>query len=201
MEPRSQSCFFIEDLEVDYVLSLHYSVLSIKSGNQMDISFQLKDAAGKMVVFHVRKKEDFVSNHTVTAAGNYELCFINRYSLLEPKKIMWELDIVGEEQRMDTGNIQLAANQTLEEYVEQARLLRVAIVRVRTKVSKARSQQWILSSKTPKDTERLVSIIQMIDTWSVAYSVMVVIVAVTQTVIVRRLFNIKPPQSNMKMRT
>ena len=102
---------------------------------------------------------------------------------------------------MDTGNIQLAANQTLEQYVEQARLLRVAIVRVRTKVSKARSQQWILSSKTPKDTERLVSIIQMIDTWSVAYSVMVVIVAVTQTVIVRRLFNIKPPQSNMKMRT
>ena len=37
MEPRTQSCFFIEDLQVDYVLSLQYTVLSTKSGNQRDI--------------------------------------------------------------------------------------------------------------------------------------------------------------------
>ena len=203
VEPRSQSCFFIEDLQVDYVLSLQYTVLSTKSGNQMDISFQLKDASGKMVVFQVRKKKDSVLNHTVTAAGDYEVCFINRYSLMESKKIMWELDIVGDEQDMEMNNenIQLAVNQTLEEYTEQARVIRVGIVRIRTKVSKARSQQWWLASKTPKDTERLVSIIQMIDTWSVAYSVMIIIVGLIQTRMVRGLFNIRPPTSNMKMRT
>ena len=202
MEPRSQSCFFIEDLQVDYVLSLHYAVISTKSGNQMDISFQMKDATGKMVIFHVRKKEEAVSNHTVTQAGDYEICFINRYSLMESKKIVWELDILGDEQVVGTqDNEQLSLNQTLEEYGEQARLLRVGIVRIRTRVSKARSQQWWLGSKVPKDTERLLSIISMIDTWSIAYSVLVIIVGIVQTMVVRKMFNIKPPTSNMKMRT
>ena len=138
----------------------------------------------------------------MSAAGDYEMCFINKYSVLESKKIMWELDVTGEEEELETeASPQLSVNQTLEEYSQQARELRIGIVKVRTRLSKARSSQWWLSSKTPKDTERLEAINQMIDTWSVAYSVMVVIVAVTQTVIVRRLFNIKPPQSNMKMRT
>ena len=43
---------------------------------------------------------------------------------------------------------------------------------------------------------------QMIDTWSMAYSLMVVVVGIMQTVFLRRLFNIKPVSSgNMKMRT
>ena len=130
VEARSQSCFFIEDLEVGYGLSVHYTVLSTKNGNQMDISFQLKDTAGKMVVFQVRKKEDFVSNHTVTVAGDYELCFNNRYSLMESKKIVWELDIVGDEQRMEGDMVTMEnVNQTLEEYKEQARILRVGVVK------------------------------------------------------------------------
>ena len=201
VEPRSQTCFFIEDLEVGYVISLHYTVLSIKSGKQMDISFQLKDSTKKMVVFHVRKKEEVVSNHTVTTAGDYEMCFINRYSLMESKKIMWELDIVGEEEEIDTENIYLAVNQTLEQYTEQARIMRLGIVKIRTKMSKVRSQQWWLSSKATKGEERLLSMNQMIDTWSMAYSLMVIIVGIIQTVFLRRLFNIKPVSGNMKMRT
>ena len=202
MEPRSQSCFFIEDLEVGYVISIHYTVLSVKNGKQMDISFQLKDSSKKMVVFHVRKKEEVFNNHTVTFAGDYEMCFINRYSLLEPKKIMWELDILGEEEEMDTNNVYLAVNQTLEEYTEQARILRLGVVKIRTKMSKVRSQQWWLSSKATKGQERLVSMNQMIDTWSTAYSLMVIVVGILQTVFLRRLFNIKPVSSgNMKMRT
>ena len=202
MEPRSQSCFFIEDLEVGYVISIHYTVLSVKNGKQMDISFQLKDSTKKMVVFHVRKKEEVFNNHTVTTAGDYEMCFINRYSLLESKKIMWELDILGEEEEMDTNNVYLAVNQTLEEYTEQARILRLGVVKIRTKMSKVRSQQWWLSSKATKGQERLVSMNQMIDTWSTAYSLMVIVVGIIQTFFVRRLFNIKPVSSgNMKMRT
>ena len=55
MEPRAQSCFFIEDLAIGYGLSIHYIVLNTGSGGKKDISFQLKDPQGKMVVFHVRK--------------------------------------------------------------------------------------------------------------------------------------------------
>ena len=55
--------------------------------------------------------------------------------------------------------------------------------------------------QTPKDTERLLSVNKMIDAWSTAYSVLVVIVGMAQVFLLRRMFNIKPPTANMKMRT
>ena len=53
--PRAQSCFFLEDLEDGYVISLHYLVVSDKGGEQLDISMNLKDSKNKMIVFQVYK--------------------------------------------------------------------------------------------------------------------------------------------------
>ena len=61
-------------------------------------------------------------NHTVTSNGDYELCFNNRYSAFTSKKVMWELDVVGDEEKVNTNDeIVLAVNQTLEAYNEEAR--------------------------------------------------------------------------------
>ena len=61
-------------------------------------------------------------NHTVTSNGDYELCFNNRYSVMESKKVMWELDVVGDEEKIETKDeVVLAVNQTLEAYNEEAR--------------------------------------------------------------------------------
>ena len=61
-------------------------------------------------------------NHTVTSNGDYELCFNNKYSAITSKKVMWELDVVGDEEKMNTNDeIVLAVNQTLEAYNEEAR--------------------------------------------------------------------------------
>ena len=56
-----------------------------------------------------------------------DLDFIFRYSVMESKKIMWEIDIIGDEERIDTNkdDIQLAVNQTIEEYEEQAWMKRI----------------------------------------------------------------------------
>ena len=60
-------------------------------------------------------------NHTVTSNGDYELCFNNRYSAFTSKKVMWELDVVGDEEKLSTNEeIVLAVNQTLEAYKEEA---------------------------------------------------------------------------------
>ena len=75
------------------------------------------------------QKEEHFANHTVSVAGDYEMCFINRYSVLESKKIMWELDVMGEEEELQTSDsVQLSVNQTLEEYTQQAREIRIGIV-------------------------------------------------------------------------
>ena len=58
----------------------------------------------------------------MTSNGDYELCFNNRYSVMESKKVMWELDVVGDEEKIETKDeVVLAVNQTLEAYNEEAR--------------------------------------------------------------------------------
>merc|ERR1712215_340055 len=58
VQPRAQSCFYLEDLEEGYRISVHYVVLSTKGGEQMDIGMNLRDSTGKFTVFQGRKKED-----------------------------------------------------------------------------------------------------------------------------------------------
>ena len=65
-----------------------------------------------------------------------DLDFIFRYSVMESKKIMWEIDIIGDEERIDTNkdDIQLAVNQTIEEYEEQAWMKRILSILAKEKL-------------------------------------------------------------------
>jgi hypothetical protein len=61
-------------------------------------------------------------NHTVTSYGDYELCFNNKYSAFASKKVMWELDVVGDKEKVNINDvIVLAVNQTLEAYNQGAK--------------------------------------------------------------------------------
>ena len=55
---------------------------------------------------------------------------------MESKKIMWEIDIIGDEERIDTNkdDIQLAVNQTIEEYEEQAWMKRILSILAKEKL-------------------------------------------------------------------
>ena len=52
----------------------------------------------------------------------------------------------------------------------------------------------------PKDTARLESIMAMIDTWSMAHSLLVLVVGVAQVTLLKRLFNVTPTTTQLKMR-
>jgi uncharacterized membrane protein YuzA (DUF378 family) len=45
------------------------------------------------------------------------------------------------------------------------------------------------------------SLLSMIDTWSSVYSLLVGLVGVAQVLLLKSFFNIRPPTSNLKMRT
>ena len=51
--PKSESCIFIEQLEVDWTLSISYVVTSSKNGAQMDITLRLRDPDKRMVTYQV----------------------------------------------------------------------------------------------------------------------------------------------------
>jgi len=204
IQPRSTSCFFIEDLQAGYTLSIHYLVLSTKGGTQMDIGMTLKDPEKRMVpgAYKGRKTEFHFRDHKVEKTGDYELCFNNYFSVMEEKKVVWELDVIGDEEKFDTNDeVELAVNQTLAEYLAEAQEVRTAVSRVRLRLSKMRQHQWWLQTKVPKDLARLESLLVMIDRWSMGYSCAVLLVGILQVFFLRRLFKQRPNIANMKVTT
>jgi len=204
IQPRSTSCFFLEDLQAGYTISIHYLVLSTKGGTQMDIGMTLKDPEKRMVpgAYKGRKTEFHFRDHKVEKTGDYELCFNNYFSVMEEKKVVWELDVIGDEEKFETNDeVQLAVNQTLAEYLAEAQEVRTAVSRVRLRLSKMRQHQWWLQTKVPKDLARLESLLVMIDRWSLGYSCAVLLVGILQVFFLRRLFTQRPNIANMKVAT
>jgi len=202
VQPKSESCFFLENLEEGFILNIHYVVLNTKNGAQLDISMRLRDPDKRLITFQPRKKESHYTDYKVLKTGDYEICMNNRYSMFESKKVMWEIDVIGDEDVPGSkDNIQIVANATHTEYMETAERVNKAVRKVRGFIAKARHQQWWVSTKVGKDMERLKSITGMIDKWSSAYILLVCVVGLAQVYLLRRFFNIKPPTSNMKMYT
>ena len=89
------------------------------------------------------------------------------------------------------------------------------MMKVRTNLARSKHSQWWLGNKVPaqaqlfftsvclqipKDMARLESIISMIDTWSMAYSCLVVVVGVVQLFVLKRFFKETPTTSKLNMR-
>ena len=108
-------------MKVDYILSIHYMVLSSSNGKQLDINMRVRDPDNRLVIYQARKKEGHYVDYKILKEGHYELCFNNKFSMFETKKIMWEVDVEGDEDNDDTEEgIVLAVNETLQEYLETA---------------------------------------------------------------------------------
>merc|ERR1711915_25096 len=175
-------------------------VISSKNGQQLDITMRLRDNTGRMVTYQGRKSKGSY-NHAVKGAGDYEICFNNRHAMVDSKLLVWEFDIQGDEEIVQPAKeLEIMVNQTMEEYKIQADSVNMALKKVRFRLTKAKSTQWWLGMKTPKDTERLESIVKMIDTWSMAYSCLIVLVGIIQLFVLKRLFNEKPTTSKLNAR-
>ena len=51
--------------------------------------------------------------------ADFEICFDNRHELVDNKKLVWEFDILGDEDE----EVELAVNHTMEKYMVQADLV------------------------------------------------------------------------------
>merc|ERR1711892_1202023 len=184
--PKTESCFFLENIQEGCELNIRYLVMSSKNGKQLDITMRLRDNTGRMITYQGQKTHG-TFNHTVKGAGDYEVCFNNRHSMVDSKKLDWEFDILGDEDvAQSLEEVVLALNQTMEEYMFQA--------------DQVKNFVWWLGMKTPKDTARLESIVSMIDTCSMAYSCLVVIVGFVQLFVLKKFFEATPTTTKFKLR-
>ncbi|XP_023335222.1 uncharacterized protein LOC111706559 isoform X2 [Eurytemora carolleeae] len=123
-----------------------------------------------------------------------------RYSMYESKKLMWEVDVVGDENENVAEIVKAFLNRTMEVFEENSKEIMTTVTKVRHSLARARHQQYWIKSKNSKDAERLESLQGMVDTWSIVYSGLVCAVGIGQ-ILVLSFFNIKPATSQLKMRT
>ena len=140
IQPKTESCFFLADMQEEYVINIRYLVMSSKNGKQLDITMRLRDNTKRMItykvdrsctnvrmhaMYHQGRKIHGTYNHTVKTAGDYEICFNNRHSMLDSKKLVWEFDILGDEDVVQSHEeVVLAINQTMEDYLFKADMVR-----------------------------------------------------------------------------
>ena len=123
---KSESCFFLANLQEGYQLSISYLVASSKDGKQQDITMRLRDPKRMLVTYQGRRTSGNYSDYTVKTAGDYELCFNNRHSHVDSKKVVWQFDIQGDEEVVSqVEEVDIAVNKTLEEYLVEAALVRL----------------------------------------------------------------------------
>ncbi len=143
-----------------------------KSGRRLDISFKLKSPDGRIANFQGRKPEGSLLSYESKQAGTYEICFNNRYeicicvririvhlsfflarySMMEMKRVFFQFEVEGMEDAALEEEKNL--NQTIAEFQEQSKVVRRAVIQVRSKVSRMRHQQWRLESNMKKDQAR-----------------------------------------------
>ena len=86
-----------------------------------DINMRIRDPDNRMVIYQARMKEGHYVDYRVAREGHYELCFNNKFSMYESKKVMWEVDVVGDEDTLESEEgLVLAVNQTLQDYLTKA---------------------------------------------------------------------------------
>ena len=71
-----------------------------------------------IALFTQGRKTHGTYNHTVKGAGDYEVCFNNRHAMVDSKKLVWEFDILGDEDVVQSQEeVVLAVNQTMADLV------------------------------------------------------------------------------------
>ena len=68
IHPKTESCFFLADMQEGYIINLRYLVMSSKNGKQQDITMRLRDNTKRMITYQVSINLYFISVKPVIRA-------------------------------------------------------------------------------------------------------------------------------------
>ena len=104
-------------------------VNSDRAGRQLDISVKIKSPIGKLIQYFNRKVEDQWLGYVSREEGDYEICFNNRFSMLESKRVFWQFEVEG--QFDEEAFKKKIVNATIEYAKEQAKEVEGVMRKVR----------------------------------------------------------------------
>lgn len=197
--PKAEDCYYIPDIKLNQIINIHFVVVNAgRAGQQMDITWKVRGPGGRVVNFLNRRVEGQLIGYRADQMGDYEVCFSNRFSMFEPKRVFWQFEVEGalDDEALKAREV----NATLEYFMEASLYVEGVVRKVRSGVAKTRHQQWWIGSMSQKHQSRLDAVQSMIDRWSMAYLFMLIVVGFGQVFMLRRLFYSGPGLHKMSAR-
>ncbi|XP_073964008.1 transmembrane emp24 domain-containing protein 5-like [Choristoneura fumiferana] len=187
-----------QHVKLDEIISVEYQVIDATRG-ELDISFQLADPVGRVLVADYKKPEAS-HEHAAALDGDYRFCFDNTFSTFSTKTVFLDLltrnkdlpdDDYDNDKEMELGN-------SAETYMMKVRDIAESVSRVRDNVGAARRLQELVSAHEARDRNVAEETCARVMTWSMWQIVFMIGVGVTQVIFVRSLFEERNSRSFRK---
>ncbi|XP_013191105.2 transmembrane emp24 domain-containing protein 5 [Amyelois transitella] len=189
VQPGKMDCFF-QKVSPKEVIDIEYQVIDATHG-ELDISFQLGDPLGRVIVADYKKPENS-HRHTATEDGDYRFCFDNTFSTFSEKTVFFDVVIDSEDSKdekdYEADDKELELGNALETYSMRVRDISESVNRVRDNVSAARRLQELHSAHEARDRNLAEEMCARVMAWSIWQMALMMLVGVTQVVFVRSLF-------------
>ena len=74
--PKTESCFFLANMQEGYMINIRYLVMSSKNGQQLDITMRLRDNTGQMITYQVAMGSECLSNDSIMYTGQEDSWYL-----------------------------------------------------------------------------------------------------------------------------
>jgi len=193
IEAGKEECFF-ESVPKDNTLTVEYQVVDGGSGqlSELDINFRLIHPQGQPI-FAEFKKPDGAHTHRSDEAGDYKICFDNKFSYMSSKVIYFEILNVNEEEEYDdlAGLFEDDEDLPEEYYDVQVTDIESQLKKIKEDIVKARHLQDQIRVTDLKDRSIAEHNFERVNFMSTFYVIILCFSGVAQVLLVRSLFDDK----------
>ncbi|CAB3231858.1 unnamed protein product [Arctia plantaginis] len=183
-------CFFHKVLP-NQIIDIEYQVIDSTHGD-LDVSFQLTDPTGRILVADYKKPEN-THRHNAVLEGDYRFCFDNSFSTFSQKTVFFDILIDNDEpeEKDYDDDKEMELGNAAETYMMSVKDISESVTRVKERVSTARRLQELHSAHEARDRNLAEEMCDRVMNWSISQIFLMIFVGITQVVFVKSLFDDK----------
>ncbi|KPJ04722.1 PREDICTED: transmembrane emp24 domain-containing protein 5-like [Papilio xuthus] len=194
--PAGNTECFYQKVLANEVIDVEYQVIDATHG-ELDISFQLADPVGRVIVADYKKPEN-AHRHTSYLEGDYRFCFDNSFSTFSQKTVFFDLMIETEDspEKDYDDDKEMELGNAAETYMMRVKDISESVNKVKDHMATARRLQELLSAHEARDRNLAEDMCSRVMKWSLWQIAVMLLVGITQVVFVKSLF--QEPNSSIK---
>ncbi|KPJ18792.1 Transmembrane emp24 domain-containing protein 5 [Papilio machaon] len=194
--PAGNTECFYQKVLANEVIDIEYQVIDATHG-ELDISFQLADPVGRVIVADYKKPEN-AHRHTSYLEGDYRFCFDNSFSTFSQKTVFFDLMIETEDspEKDYDDDKEMELGNAAETYMMRVKDISESVNKVKDHVAAARRLQELLSAHEARDRNLAEDMCSRVMKWSLWQIAVMLLVGITQVVFVKSLF--QEPNNSIK---